>query len=167
MSVDIKNNEVLNHLREKVEKVGTAMMSTATSQAHPSACPMHSLDFDDSGAIWFFTFADSEKFQDLSDSNVVNLIYAKPEDGIFVSLTGMAQLLADNKKAAQYWQHRFHAWIPDGPDSPGLYLIRVTVMRGESWDIETNRAIRFIKETKARMDGKIYEGGEHLSYASK
>lgn len=152
----LDNAKALNHLREIVNKVGVAMMSTNNAQGHPKACPMHTLDFDEHGAVWFYTFVDSEKVVDgLSDSNIVNLIYSKPEKGIYVSLTGPTYVLNDPAKIRKYWQDRFKAWIPDGPDSKGLRLLKVSVIEGESWDIDTNKVVRFLKETKARISGEF------------
>ena len=165
--LNLENTEALQHLREKVEKVGVAMMSTAKQNGHPKARPMHTLDFDDHGGLWFFSFVNSKKVEDLSDNDLVNLIYAKPEDGIYVSITGHAQIVTDEQKIQDYWQDRFRAWIPNGPQSPGLYLIKINAVEGESWDIDTNKVIRFFKETKARMQGEVYSGGEHLAYTSK
>lgn len=161
----LDNAKVLNHLREIVDKVGVAMMSITDHEGHPRACPMHTLDFDEDGAIWFYTFNDSEKVvHGVSESNLVNLIYSKPEKGIYVSLTGHTDVLNDQRKINKYWQDRFKAWIPDGPESKGLRLLKVSVTEGESWNIESNKVLRFLKETKARMSGDIYSGGEHVAY---
>ena len=63
----------------------------------------------------------------------MSLSYAKPEDNSYISISGTAELISDQKKAQELWDPRYEEWFPQGPSDPSLILIRVTVEQAEYW----------------------------------
>ena len=63
----------------------------------------------------------------------MSLSYAKPEDNSYVSISGTAELITDQKKAQELWDPSYEQWFPQGASDPSLILIRVTVEQAEYW----------------------------------
>ena len=63
----------------------------------------------------------------------MSLSYARPEDNIYVSISGSAELISDPKKAQELWDPNYEQWFPQGAGDLSLILIRVTVEGAEYW----------------------------------
>lgn len=162
--LNLLDDKSLEKLQDKISEVEVAMLSTCNEQGVAHAQPMHTLDFDKYGSLWFYAFNDSDRVNDITQKNTVNVVYSCPEKGIFVSISGFAQLVADRDKINTYWHERFRAWIPEGKDAPGLYLLKVSIRDAELWDVDTNSVVRFFKETTARLKGERADVGSHVRF---
>lgn len=101
-------------------------------QAGLRARPM-GIQLDDSkSAIWFFTDADSGKVDEVARNPEVCL---SVQDGTtYASVTGKAEIVDDRAKMKELWGVAADAWYPDGPETPGLTLLKVIPEIGEYWD---------------------------------
>jgi general stress protein 26 len=75
-------------------------------------------------------------------NRVVNVTFASPEKGIYASVTGLAQLVEDEKMVQKLWRPEMKAWFPRGLEEPGLTLLRVDIDHAEAWDDEEGFAER-------------------------
>ena len=86
------------------------------------------------GDLWFVTRSTAPKTEEIRENQHVNVAYADPDDGRFVSISGLASLVRDPKKVDELWSRRLRIWFPDGKKDPELALIRVRIDRAEVWD---------------------------------
>ena len=63
----------------------------------------------------------------------MGLTYNSPGHNMYVSLSGTARGVVDQKKAADLWDPSYQTWFPGGPHHPDLALIHVSVERAEYW----------------------------------
>jgi general stress protein 26 len=64
----------------------------------------------------------------------VNVAFASPEKGLYASVTGLAQLVEDEKMVQKLWRPEMKSWFPRGLEEPGLALLRIDIDHAESWD---------------------------------
>lgn len=133
MESTTERDQAVWKLAELIGKIRIAMLTTLTEEGAFRSRPIttHGARFD--GDLWFLTRVDSSKVEEVRQRRRVGLTYAKPNENIYVSLSGTAQVLVDKRKAEELWDPSYHAWFPGGPSDPDLALIRVTVELAEYW----------------------------------
>jgi len=125
----------LEKLRDMIKDIDFCMLTTIDEQGDPHSRPMSSNgDIDLDGDLWFFTNASSHKVSEVEQSPKVNVSFADPENQRYVSVTGTAKLVRDQKKIEELWRPEFKMWFPEGKDDPNIALLRVSLEKGEYWD---------------------------------
>lgn len=127
----------LARLVELIEDIRVALLTTATRDGALRSRPMVTLRVDPAGDLWFFTQASAAKAEEIRANPHVNVGYAAPDDGRYVSVSGTAALVRDRGKMAELWNPAFAVWFPRGLDDPDLTLLRIDVKQAEYWDAPT------------------------------
>ncbi|MDF9878225.1 general stress protein 26 [Cellulosimicrobium cellulans] len=78
-----------------------------------------------------------------------------------MSLSGRATLVHDPDTIRELWNAVADAWFPDGPDTPGVVLIRLHAESAEYWDSPGGRVATLFSLVKAKVTGRPHEGGEN------
>ncbi len=133
MNSKTERDQAVRKLAELIGKTRIAMLTTLTEAGAFRSRPVttHGARFD--GDLWFLTRLDSSKLEEVRQHHRAGLTYAKPNDNIYVSISGTAQILVDQSKAKKLWDPGYQTWFPGGPSDPDLALIKVTVELAEYW----------------------------------
>ena len=132
----------LKELSEKMKDIDFAMLATHTKGGAIGARPMSNnreVDFD--GDAWFFAEDSTLMVTDIETDPSVNLSY-QGKSGLlgqrpfFLTVEGRAVIVRDKTQFADHWTKGLARWWPDGIDTPGLVLIRVSSQRIHYWDGE-------------------------------
>jgi general stress protein 26 len=154
-----RNDDTLEALGKRIQDIRSAMLTTLDENGQPWSRPMITREMDEEGNLWFFTKRDSTKARDISTNSTVNVAYAKPDDALYVSVTGQAEIVDNMAKKKQLWNPLVKAWFPDGLDDPDLVLLKVTPERAEYWQGPSTSIGRAISiAAKLASNGKISTG---------
>lgn len=150
--------EAIDELNELIHRIQVGMFSTLTTEGIHSR-PMLTAKTEFDGYLWFFTAPDDPKVSEIRENPQVNISYSSPNQRIYASLSGPAELVQDARKTEALWQPEFEQWFPEGPDS-GVSLIKVSVQRAEFWDDRQNKFKRIVAyllggNTPAEKHGEI------------
>ena len=148
-------------LSDKLKGIRIAMMTTVEQDGSLRSRPMATQDMEFDGDLWFFTKASTPKVDDVQHDQQVNLGYAKPDDNLFVSVSGTAQLVRDRQKMDELWKPFLKAWFPNGKDDPDLALLKVTVASAEYWDAPSGVMGNLYVVAKGLATGGKDSGGEN------
>jgi general stress protein 26 len=89
------------------------------------------------------------------------LSYASPDDNAYVSVSGTAEIVKDKAKMEELWNPILKAWFPDGLETPGICLLKVTAEQAEYWDSPNSKIVQIAGFVKAMVTGKSADGGEN------
>jgi general stress protein 26 len=134
MDPQTEREQAIRKLAELIGKIRIAMLTTITEEGSLWSRPITTQRASFDGDLWFITKLDSPKAREVGLNRRVSLSYARPEENVYVSVSGTAQIVSDPKKAEQLWDPSYQRWFPGGPGDPSLALIRVSVERAEYWD---------------------------------
>ena len=126
-------------LNEKIKGIHIAMLTTIEADGTLRSRPMGTQDVEADGSLWFFTKSDAPKVDEVQQHQQVNVAYAKPDDNVFVSISGIGQLVRDKQKIKQYWKPIYKTWFPQGEDEPDLALLKVSIEKAEYWDAPSGK----------------------------
>ncbi|WP_255602642.1 pyridoxamine 5'-phosphate oxidase family protein [Polymorphobacter megasporae] len=91
------------------------------------------------GDSYFFAYDSTRTAQDIGREPKVGLSYqgsggllGKPP--IFISIEGDASLIRDKQAFASRWSKDLERWFPEGINTPGLVMIKVSATRIHYWD---------------------------------
>jgi general stress protein 26 len=160
MKTEEEQEESIGKFKELINDIEFAMLTTIDGNYLRSR-PMATQEYDNEGALWFFTSDQTHKNDEIEQDNRVNIAYAKPEDNIYVSVSGRAEVVKDKAKIKQLWKPLLKAWFPEGLDDPTLTLLKVSIEKAEYWDTASSTIVQLGGFIKSWVTGERASGGEH------
>ncbi|WP_207491964.1 pyridoxamine 5'-phosphate oxidase family protein [Aridibaculum aurantiacum] len=155
----LNNKEAIEKLKNIVEEIKVAMMATIHDGELYSR-PMHSMEVDAEGNIWFFTSKDSEKVEDVEEDSTIYLMYAHPGRHTYLHVKGTSTIVEDQQKIDELWSSFVQAWFPKGKDDPNLCLMKVKTQEASYWDSATSKFVLFFQIAKALLKGERHQDGD-------
>lgn len=148
----------VEHLAKLVKGITFTMFTTINPvDGTLRSRPMTLQEGDFQGDFWFFAGKDGTVTEDISHHERVNLAFSNPKNNDYVSVTGVAEVVEDRKKAEQLWTPALKAWFPEGVSDPNLTLIRVAVQSADYWEAPNSKVASLIGFAKAIITGKRAE----------
>lgn len=161
MPTDNASSAQAAKLRELIEGVKFAMLTTRAEDGTLSSRPMTTLETDFDGALWFLASADSTQAMDIEERATVNVGYASPENGRYVSVQGSAEVMHDREKARALWNPVFTTWFPAGPDDANLAVLRIEIASADYWETPAEHGERIYALEHAAQTGDTSALGDH------
>ncbi|GAA3455011.1 pyridoxamine 5'-phosphate oxidase family protein [Dactylosporangium matsuzakiense] len=138
------------HVTRLIRDGRICMFTTMNADGRHVSRPMALQEAEFDGDLWFFVYDDSPKAAEIALNPQVNVSFSTKHDA-WVSLSGTAAVVHDRAKAEQLWSAPLKAWFPDGLDTPGLALIKVTAESAEYWDSPHGRVVTLIQYGTAAL----------------
>jgi len=152
--------ESIEKLKTLIEGIDFCMLTTINGGQLRSR-PMSTQEFGSDGELWFFTSDQTHKVDEIEADDRVNAAYSKPDDNVYVSVSGRASIVKDRQKIEELWNPILKAWFPDGLDDPTLCLLKVSVEEAEYWDSPNSKIVQLVGFVKALVTGQQADGGDH------
>jgi general stress protein 26 len=156
----------LNTLREKIEKIDFAMLTTLEDDGDFHSRPMSTQKMDNDGTLWFFTYDDSTKVDEIQRDKRVSLTYTDKSSETYIAAAGKAELVKDRAKIDELWQDVLKAWFPKGKEDPRIALLKVTLHQAEYWDRPGGKMVKLFQVAKAIITGEQDKGGRNVKLGS-
>jgi general stress protein 26 len=121
-------------LHELIDDIAVAMLTTVTPDGTLHSRPMFTRQLKEERELWFVLLDDSDIAEDLAAEPGVNVIYAAPARDRYVSVTGNASVVHDERKLDALWDDSLAKYFPGGRDNPHVALLQVRVEYAEYWD---------------------------------
>jgi general stress protein 26 len=169
MAEQVAQSHDVTKLIDRIKDIKIAMLTTADDKGGLHSRPMYTHEPENNGTLWFFTEKDSAKIYEVRKDQHINLGYSKPDDNLYVSISGTAAVITDRAKIKELWSEGLRAWFPEGSDDPNIALLKITIDRGEYWDQPSNVLVRAFGYVKAVATGERYQptGDEHAQVTPK
>jgi general stress protein 26 len=97
-----------------------------------SARPMHVIQNEYDGTLWFFSNYNSKKNNEISGSEVC-VTFQDQKTGAYMSLTGECTISRDMHLIEKFWSSEVEPWFPEGKSSPNVSMLKIDVEFGEYW----------------------------------
>lgn len=131
---ELTGTEALARVKALVEDIDFTMLTTVDEHGRLVSRPMSTREMDDAGDIWFFTSEDTQKVDDVERDHDAGLSYCDAKGMRYVSVAGRASVVHDRAKMEQLWSPSLDIWFPDGLETPGVALLKVTPLDTEFWE---------------------------------
>lgn len=155
----------LAHLRRLIDHTRVAMLTTVDHDGSLRSRPLHTLDMDSEGNLWFFVSASSPKVGELDDTaGKVCLSYANPEKQDYVSVSGSSTVIYDRRRIEALWTPMAKVWFPKGASDPDLALLRVHIEKAELWDSPGSKVGQLFGFARAMSSGHKEALGENRKF---
>jgi general stress protein 26 len=160
MNREIQASASLDHVARLIDDIPIAMLTTVEADGALASRPMAALEMDAGGALWFFIDLRTSKVEHL---RVANLSFADLAHGTYVSLSGRGEIDTDRGRIERLWSASAIRWMPDGPDSPNLALLKFVPDAADYWDEPNSSMIRAFGVIASMVAGKPVAMGEQGS----
>jgi general stress protein 26 len=156
----LQDQEAIQKFRDLAETVNICMFTTVDNELNIMSRPMWTAEIDDEGNAWFFTNEFSEKIQEVSKDNVVNLIYSHPGKNIYVNVKGTCSVIIDRKRMEELWKPSMKTWFPEGLEDSKICLVKVVTENAYYWNTNSSNMSLFFQTIKAMAKGEKYKEEE-------
>jgi general stress protein 26 len=127
-------------LSKKMRDIDFAMLFTKSDDGEVAGRPMsNNGKVEYQGDSFFFAYDSTRTAQDIMRDPKVGLSYqgtgslfGKPP--IFIAIEGNASLIQDKQALESRWSMDLDRWFPQGIDTPGIVMIKVSASRIHYWD---------------------------------
>ncbi len=132
----------LAEIAQSMRDIDIAMLSTKTQSGEIASRPMsNNSDVDYDGDSYFFTLSSSQMVADIAADDHVSLAFSVEPGlfsggGLFIAVTGRAQVVRDKALFAAHWTPDLDAWFELGIDTPGLVMLHVQAVNIKYWEGE-------------------------------
>lgn len=151
MDNQAERNAAIQKLAEMIDGIQFAMLTTAEPDGTLRSRPMATQQVEFDGDLWFFTWDESPKTDQVRQDHHVNVSFSEPKRQAYVSMSGMAQVVHDRAKAEELWNPMYKAYFPQGLDDPNLALLKVEVSQAEFWDAPSSKMVHAYRLAKAML----------------
>jgi general stress protein 26 len=129
------NVAVDGKIGEIISSIQIGMLTTVQTNGELRSRPMLCADFD-FDSLWFLVKESKPLIAESLGNHFVNVAFACPEKNLYASVTGLAELIEDDKLIQKLWRPEMKSWFSSGLNEPDLALLRVDIRRSETWDGE-------------------------------
>jgi general stress protein 26 len=116
-------------------KLDICMLTTRAEDGGLHGRPMSNngeVEWD--GDSWFFAAADSRKVAEIETDPHVQLGFIDTPNATWVNVQGEAVVVHDEvEEKRRLWQDDLARWFQNGPDDPGVVLIKVRARHIDAW----------------------------------
>lgn len=138
----------INDVAEALKDIDFVMLNTHTDGGRIAGRPMsNNRDVEYDGDSWFFVDQGSRTFTDVTADPKVTIsaqgakgLLGKPP--LFLSIEGQAEVITDRSAFAEHWTEDLDRWWPDGPDTPGVALLKIHAERIHYWSGDDQGEVR-------------------------
>jgi general stress protein 26 len=123
-------------LGEIISSVQVGMLTTVQTNGELRSRPLLCADFD-FDSLWFVVKGSMPLMAESMGNRVVNVAFSCPEKNLYASVTGLAQVVEDEKMVQKLWRPEMNSWFSSGLNEPDLALLRVDIHHSEAWDGES------------------------------
>jgi len=135
MSLEKKHAEIWNYLKDL--RVG---MLTTVSDNILHSRPMYLVQEYYEGDIWLFADKHAYKIEEVKKNPHVNLNFVSLEKGLYITLSGIADVQERGEKFDELWSEEVKVWFEDSENPrENAVLIKIEGIQAEIWD--TNKGI--------------------------
>ena len=71
--------------------------------------------------------------------HIVTLTFQSPDERVFLTLSGKAEVVTDHAVTAAMWRPAFKRWFPGGPEDPRLLLLQFSPYDAEFYEAADGR----------------------------
>lgn len=159
--------ENLEKLYTLIEDLEIAMFTTRRADGRLVSRPMANQKRAAGADLWFVTWRNSEKVDEVRNEAQVNLAYYKDRTREWVSVSGRARVVDDRAKIHELYQADWRAWFSDEggdkdgtPDDPRMILIAVDIEVAMYLEVNKPQPVVLFEVVKGMITGSSPDVGE-------
>lgn len=98
----------------------------------------------DSRTLWFVADARTLLDWESHRRQVVTLSFQSPDERVYLTLSGRAEVVTDPAAMARVWRPTFRRWFPGGASDPRLLLVRFSTYDAEFYQAANGRVSSYL-----------------------
>ncbi|MCU1442850.1 MAG: putative ral stress protein [Cryobacterium sp.] len=153
-----EHDDDVSQVVSSINDIRIGMFTTLDEHGKLVSRPLVAQEVKGDGNLWFFTARGTSQVSQIALNPRVNVAFSSRS--AWVSVSGEAEVIDDLSKSRELWNPVVEAWFPEGPDTPGLVLIRVDSDSAEYWDTPGGVVTTALQWVKSRVTGQRIEAGE-------
>jgi general stress protein 26 len=125
--------EDLRAVAERMRDLDIAILTTRDGDRLASRPMSNNRQVEYDGDTWFFAPRDGGAARHVAADPRVARACGPPGRGTWVAMDAEAEIDDDPEHKRAHWFEELRQWFPDGPEDPGVVLLRARAMRIRAW----------------------------------
>lgn len=146
-------------IKELAEGIDFCFFCSGLKSEFVDSTPMSVQEVDENGHIWFLASKESNKYNNISEDNTVQLYFSAPSDFKFLAIYGDADLVHDEQRVDRYWNKMTEGWFEKGREDPNIILIRVKPVKSHYWDTKHHKLVSYMLTLYNAVSGNKNDQG--------
>lgn len=121
--------------------------------------PMKAYFSDDDGTVRFVTSIDAHKVEEIAALPMANMVFARPEDNNWVSVSGPARISVDRADIDRLWSDDGSPWMPARKDEAAVLIVEPDI--AEYWTYPESQLRAKWELLKGELTGAAPDLGEN------
>jgi general stress protein 26 len=127
---------------ERMRELDICMFTTRTDEGVATRPMSNNAQVEYDGDTWFFAPRDGAMVRQIEADPTVALGYIATERGTWIAIEAVAAIDDDATHKRERWFEELSRWFENGPDDPGVVLIRATAKRIRAWGGDVDMDVR-------------------------
>ncbi len=155
-----------DELYRLIEGIEIAMFTTRRPDGHLVSRPMATQAPSPGADLWFVTDKSTDKLDELSADEHVNVAYYNTKSREYVSVSGTARVVDDRSKIRELYRPDWKAWFggedqrSGTPDDPRITLIAVDAATAVYLKIDKPKPVVLFEVVRGMVTGNAPDLGE-------
>ena len=132
----------LRAVAERMRDLDIGILTTRDGDGLASRPMSNNRQVEYDGDTWFFAPREGGMVRQIEADPIVALGYSATERGVWVAVDAEAEIDDDPGHKRERWFEELRQWFPDGPEDPGVVLIRVRAQRVRAWGRDGDLDVR-------------------------
>jgi general stress protein 26 len=130
----MKKSREFGKVAKAMAKIDFCIMQTVGEHGVNTRPMSNNGEVEYDGDNWFFAESSSAKVAEISRDPRVQLTFADTRRAPnFISVWGTGSVLQDAELKRKFWHQGLERWFENGPEDPGVALIKVTAHKIQTW----------------------------------
>lgn len=130
----IYGREAIPDLARRLNAIDTCLFASRGATGALHARPMSNngeVEWD--GTSWFFAPSGGRLVAEVKADPSAVTTYKAEEGFTYVSISGRVSVETDDELKRRYWLPELDRWFPNGPEDPGVTLLRLQAEHADWW----------------------------------
>lgn len=129
-----QQREEIGRIAELISAIDICMFTTTAENGELMSRPMsNNREVEWDGDSYFFAPTEGRLVSQLKADPTAATTYRAQEGWTFVALAGKGSVDDDPELKKRYWLDELEQWFPNGPDDPGVSLVRFEATSARWW----------------------------------
>lgn len=132
----------MSRIKELMKDIDFCILTSKGEKGLLHSRPMsNNRNVEYEGENYFFTYSDYDVCSEIEKDPAVSVSFSIPDEMIFISVGGRAELVHDKELMKKYWAEELQQYFPKGVNQEGIALIRVKAELITLWEGEEEYSI--------------------------
>ncbi|MBI3925972.1 MAG: pyridoxamine 5'-phosphate oxidase family protein [Armatimonadetes bacterium] len=154
----------LKELVELLDDFNVCMLTTISQEGHLHSRPMALQEPEEDMPLWLISSTTTSAGRHVAQRRELNIACYRSSDMAWISIAGVGEIDAERERIRRLWKDGWKTWFTEGPETPGIAILKVQPISVTYWLPEQSRAGLLFEFLKSRFTHEYADVGPNRTF---